>query len=118
MKLLVTGSRTITEYVYVEICLDKVCVEFFTPDEIIVGDASGVDRLTRRWAKARGIKLSVHPANWKKFGKGAGFIRNAQMVKKCDKGVGIWDGQSRGTKHTIDLLYKAGKLLKVFESYL
>ena len=118
MKILVTGSRTVKEYVYVEICLEKACVEFGRPDEIIVGDAPGVDRLTRRWAKVNGIKVTVYPANWKKFGKKAGFLRNAQMVKKCDKGIGIWDGQSKGTKHTIDLLYKAGKLLKVFESYL
>jgi hypothetical protein len=35
-------------------------------------------------------------------------MRNQQMVDQCDKVVAFWDGQSRGTKHTVDLATAKG----------
>jgi hypothetical protein len=43
-----------------------------------------------------------------------GFSKGFEMVGLCDKGIAIWDGTSRGTKHCITKLKKAGKLLKIF----
>jgi len=112
MKLLVSGSRTIKDNLYVYQCLNKIAEKYGMPSEIIHGDAPGVDRLAASWGRVNHIKVTPRPAKWEIYGRKAGYVRNSQMVKECDKGVCLWDGKSKGTKHTMDLLYKAGKLLK------
>ena len=50
-----------------------------------------------------------YKANWDKYGKSAGYKRNAEMVNQLDKNdiaFIFWDGKSKGTKHTIDLCNK------------
>lgn len=46
------------------------------------------------------------PANWSRWGKRAGFIRNKEMVDNADALICLWDGTSRGTKMTLDLAMK------------
>ena len=46
----------------------------------------------------------VFPAQWERYGKRAGPIRNAAMAKYADYGVALWDGESRGTAHMIRLM--------------
>lgn len=112
--LLVTGSRTINDYRFVADSLDEIYKEF-PFDLLIHGGAQGVDRMADMYAKTRGIGLIVKYPNWKRYGRAAGPIRNNQMVKKCTKGIAIWDGTSKGTKQCIDQLKKSKKLLKVFK---
>lgn len=112
--LLVTGSRTINDYKFVSKCLDEIR-EIFPFDFLMHGGAVGVDTFVGMYAMMRGIGCIVKSADWKRYGKAAGPIRNKQMVKKCTKGIGIWDGTSKGTGHCIDELKKANKLLKVFK---
>jgi hypothetical protein len=50
-------------------------------------------------------------ADWEKYGKRAGYIRNEEMAKyaKQDEigiAICVWDGESKGTKHMIDLAKK------------
>lgn len=53
-------------------------------------------------------------ADWDRYGKSAGYRRNAEMAKfaseEGNKGVLIafWDGESRGTKNMIDLAKRYG----------
>lgn len=113
MKLLVTGSRNIDDMSYVFSCLLKI-MQVFDFDTIIEGDAIGVDRLAGLFAVSHGMKLITRKPEWRRYGKRAGLIRNTEMVILCDKGIAIWDGKSRGTKHCINELRKAKKLLKIF----
>lgn len=84
--------------------------------EIVSGMASGADTLGKEFAEKWGLKLAKFPADWKRFGKSAGYKRNEQMAlyAKEDNGVLIafWNGVSKGTKHMIDLANK--HQLKVF----
>lgn len=116
MKLLVCGSRTIKNFDYVANCLELVIREHGVPEEIVEGEAQGVDKMSRIWAEMKGIPVTPMPADWKMYGRGAGLIRNAEMVVYCDNGVAIWDGVSTGTLHTITLLKEQNKLLKVFKN--
>ena len=54
------------------------------PDELIVGDADGVDHFARTWARYRqmGDRLHVHDAEWERYHNGAGPIRNREMAKR------------------------------------
>lgn len=53
------------------------------------------------------------PAEWDKYGKSAGYRRNVDMVDRCDYCLILWDGQSKGTKHDIDLCISKNKSHKV-----
>lgn len=47
---------------------------------IIEGGASGADRHARQWAAEHDVPWDEYVADWIKYGKGAGPIRNAQMI--------------------------------------
>lgn len=57
--------------------------------------------------------LEVYKPDWARYGRAAGAIRNKQIVDACDKLIAFWDGKSKGTKISIDMAEKQGKLLKV-----
>lgn len=54
-----------------------------------------------RWADAHGIPIERYPADWTKYGRGAGPLRNREMAEKADAALVIWDGVSRGSKSMI-----------------
>ncbi len=101
MKLLIVGSREITDF----------DISGYVPEGvelIISGGASGVDTIAEKYAdKHRISKLILHP-NYSKYGKGAPIVRNKQMVDIVDRAIIIWDGKSRGTAQTIEYAKKVG----------
>ena len=64
-------------------------------------------------AKDNNISLMCFPADWNKYGKRAGYIRNEQMAKEADALIAFWDGKSKGTKHMIDIARSKGLLIRV-----
>jgi hypothetical protein len=68
-----------------------------------------VDTVGERWAEGRNQKLTRFPANWDKYRKAAGIIRNEEMAAYADGLIAFWDGESRGTKHMIDTMRKLKK---------
>ena len=117
MKLAIVGSRTFMNYQKMrgEIAALVEHGDMAEPTEIVSGGASGADSLGREYAVEMGLEYTEFPADWDKHGKSAGFRRNAQIVDYADRVIAFWDGISRGTKHTIGLAEKAGKLIKVVE---
>ena len=110
MKLIVAGSRNFKDYEFVKNAIDNLP---FKPDEIVSGNASGVDQSGEKYAKEKGIDLVIFPANWTKHGKSGGCLRNERMINYADALLVIWDGESRGTQHMISLAIDAG--LKVWK---
>lgn len=47
---------------------------------LIHGGANGADSMAGEWAKWAGVEVIVFMADWKKYGKAAGPIRNTQML--------------------------------------
>ena len=135
MKLAIVGSRTFRNYqkMHGEIAALVESGDMAAPTEIVSGGAAGADSLGREYAVEMGLEYTEFPADWDvcatdcpkghrraRTGGGsycptAGFRRNAQIVDCADKVIAFWDGVSRGTKHTIGLAEKAGKLIKVVE---
>jgi len=112
-RLMVSGSRTILDPLFVKKCLDEI-KKTFDFDCLIHGGAVGVDMAAGSYADFNKIPVKVFKPEWNKYGKVAGIWRNLEMIKSCDKGIVIWDGSSRGSKHAKYELQRAGKLLKVF----
>ena len=106
MKVLIAGSRNITDYDL------SVCV----PNEttlIISGGAKGVDTLAEEYADKHKISKLILRPDYKKYGKAAPLLRNEQMVDIADYIIVIWNGQSKGTKHTLDYAKKKSKTVKI-----
>lgn len=113
MKLIIAGGREFTDYNRLVETMSRLNLPVST---VISGKARGADTLGERWAKENGIKLEIYPAQWDKYGKRAGYIRNEQMAEVADAVVAFWDGKSRGTQHMIN--YAKTKGLKVYvENY-
>lgn len=115
LRILIAGSRDFADYEYLKSCVSKFLKEHKDRTITIVsGNARGADKLGEKYAIENGIKLRRFPADWAKFGKSAGFIRNNQMLEyiqenDCECAVlAFWDGKSHGTKHTITTAKKRG----------
>ena len=109
-KLLVSGSRTISDKHKVFQALDEMMSVMLKGEDvtIIEGGAKGVDTLARLYAIERKIPYEEHPADWNKNGRAAGYIRNVEMVKEADVALIIWDGKSKGTAHAMKICEKKG----------
>lgn len=106
MKVLICGSRNLSDPVLVS---QAVSQSGITPTHIISGGARGVDRLAGEYAEHNGIEFTEYLAEWDRYGKRAGFMRNCVMVGIAEAVIAIWDGESRGTKHSIDYATSQGK---------
>ncbi len=107
MKLLIAGSRTITDYDVFRKLIKEI--DFSKVTEIISGHANGIDKLGEKLSEDMNIPVKLFPANWELYGKSAGYKRNKEMVDYCDCALIIWDGISKGTLNTIELLMKSNK---------
>jgi hypothetical protein len=112
MKVAVVGSRSVTDYALVRRNLDWL-VEEWGPFAIITGGCRGADQLAERYARERDFPLQVFGADWKRFGKQAGWLRNLEMVKAADRVIAFWDGESRGTALTIEIADARNKLCHI-----
>lgn len=75
-------------------------------DSIFVfGDCSGVDECAKKICEKYKIKHKVFKANWKRYGKSAGPIRNSKMIGFSDKVLAYHSDleKSKGTKNLINL---------------
>jgi hypothetical protein len=79
--------------------------------EVVHGNAVGIDTAADHVCSERWPVIPV-PAEWDKYGRSAGPIRNKKMADMADALIAIWDGNSRGTKNMIETAKKKG--LKVF----
>lgn len=107
MKILVVGSRDFNNYEMLKNAIDTA-TNTYEDIEIISGGAKGADSLAEQYAKEKGYALKVFPADWDKYGKSAGYRRNAEMHKYISEFddrlcIAFWDRQSKGTQHSFDL---------------
>ncbi len=108
-RLLVTGARVWDDTWTLSKYLNDVYRH--NPDLVIVhGDCPlGADKMAKEWAEFNEIPQEAYPADWDKYGRAAGHIRNKQMVDtKPDYAVAFIKGESRGTNNCLDHIKKAG----------
>ncbi len=109
MKILVSGSREMPEN---QVSRNLICQsiveamgtgDFYWEDlTVITGGAKGADTVAHDLAKDLGAKTLVHYAEWNRFGKSAGPIRNGRMLdEEPDVVIAFPIGKSVGTRHCI-----------------
>lgn len=111
-RILVTGSRDWTDSRLLCEAISAAADEAGRGRVVIVHGACprGADKLADLYAGAQEFGVERHPADWKGgYGKAAGFVRNAQMVKLgADVCLAFIKDGSRGATHCADLAEKAG----------
>lgn len=107
MRLLVCGGRDFSDQAFVYESLDLVHAR--RPVVLLIhGGARGADTLAGEWAAALGVSVQVFPADWSRFGRRAGFLRNQQMlVEGHPDGVIAFPGGA-GTRMMVQLAQAAG----------
>lgn len=83
IRILVTGSRDLDEAgrAFVWRVLDEAARIAAGPIVVIDGAARGVDSAANEWAWAVPLAATErYPADWRRYGKRAGYIRNEHMV--------------------------------------
>ena len=102
MKLLIVGSRSITDF----------DLSPYIPQDtelIISGGAEGIDTVAEKYADERRMSKLILRPQYGLYKKGAPLKRNDKMVDIADKVLVVWDGISKGTKHTIEYARKNNK---------
>lgn len=119
MNLIIAGTRTFNDFSLLEkeVC-SFVCRHYESENEritVICGMARGADSLGRQLAINNNWKVIEMPADWNKYGKSAGYIRNAEMAKIADACIIFWDGKSKGSLHMQTLAKEYGLILRIVQ---
>ena len=114
-KLIVAGGRDFNDAALLERVLIAMADTEYADVSIslVSGMARGADALAYMFAHQAGIQCYEFHANWNKYGKRAGYMRNADMGKFADGLLAFWDGQSKGTEHMIDFMQTLSKPVTV-----
>lgn len=108
MRVLICGDRNWTDYSRIF----RFVASLPTGSIIIEGAARGADFMAGQAAREVGFQVLEFPANWAKFGRAAGPIRNVQMMTegKPDVVVAFHDDleHSKGTRDMVNRAKKAG----------
>ncbi len=110
IKLAVIGSRTFNDYDLLECAIKKISMNIVL---IVSGGAKGADSLGEKYAHQNDIPTLIFKPDWKRYGRGAGMVRNKEIISNCDAVIAFWDGISKGTKNSLDLANKLNKYIIV-----
>jgi hypothetical protein len=117
MRLLICGDRNWRDKSVIIETINK-----FRPDIIIEGCANGADKLAGIAGEELGIEVKPFPADWEKYGRAAGPIRNSQMLKEGNPDVVVGFhykiDESKGTRDMLTRAKKAGKATFIFDGKL
>ena len=100
----IVGSRrrvsTIADFRKVKKALEKV---YKKGDYIVSGGCRrGADEFAERLARQQGLPILIFHANWKKFGRVAGFLRNTDIAVTSDILIAcVAKDRKGGTEDTI-----------------
>ena len=110
-RLLVTGSRTWDDTTVIEHALAVILARYPEGVQLVhVACPRGADALAAACAaRTPGYTIEAHPADWRRYGRAAGYLRNAQMIALgADGCVAFLRGASPGTTATIRLARTKG----------
>lgn len=118
-RVLICGSRRWNNQDLIFRCLRKANTT--RPiDVVIQGEAIGADRMARECAERLGINVLSFPAEWERYGRSAGPVRNQQMLEQGEP-TEVWCFSedlmnSKGTGDMFHRALKAGLLTFTFRS--
>ena len=116
-RLIVCGGVDFNDYSYLKNQLDRL-IAYYENIRLVSGHARGADTLAERYAAEKSIPIQVFPAEWNKYGKAAGPIRNRAMLEYAKEETPVvaafWNGKSRGTGNMLKQAKAAGAECHIF----
>jgi hypothetical protein len=113
LRVLVTGARTWTDPEPIR----RELARLPAGSVVIHGDARGADRLAGALAAELGLEVLACPAEWRRYGRAAGLVRNRAMLKEHRPQLVLAFHpaleKARGTKHMVELARKSGVAVRV-----
>ena len=115
MKLAIVGGRNFTNTILFNKVIDRLLKRkiFIEVTEIVSGGARGIDTLAENYANKHSLKTTIFLPDWNKYGRSAGFKRNVEIISNANIVIAFWDGQSKGTSHSIKLTKDLSKTLVI-----
>lgn len=104
MTVAVVGSRNVSNCPALLTRLDEL-----NPAEVVSGGAVGVDTQAATWAMANLKRLTELRPDYAAHGPAAPHVRNAEIVKRADLVLVVWDGKSKGTLSAARAAERLGK---------
>lgn len=105
---LICGGRNFDDRNLFDAVMDELVRDMGCPETIIHGNASGADMMADVWAKRMAIRRERFPAQWYKYGKAAGPIRNQEMIDQGSPHLVIAFPGGNGTADMVRRAKKAG----------
>lgn len=117
-KVIIAGSREFDNYDMLKEKCDKILSRKVNEGEEIVivsGTARGADTLGEKYAEERGYKIERYPANWDKYGKRAGYLRNKKMAEVSNACIVFLSSkaENKGSKMMILIATEEKLLIRV-----
>ena len=120
-RILVTGGRKWADKAIIRHALLAVWKAAGSPPDVVLvsgGCPTGADAYAETVGAAYGFTVERHPADWAKYHKAAGPIRNKEMVQAgADVCVAFFMPGSVGTANCMRLAEKAGIPIKVYAEF-
>lgn len=107
MRVLVCGGRNFKDAWAAYKILDRLHHQFQF-DVVIEGNASGADRFASLWATRKKTDNLKYPAQWERYGRLAGPIRNTEMLDKGRPDLVVAFPGGRGTANMVQQAKRAG----------
>lgn len=98
MNVLVCGGRDYANYDKLKNVLNTLSINL-----IVHSGATNVDKMADKYANENNIPVQVYYADWYKYGRMAGVIRNKQMLENEQPDVVVACLGGLGTRHMINL---------------
>jgi hypothetical protein len=112
-QVIIAGDRDYLDRDHIKAEMNALWKEI-GPFEVISGCARGVDTVSGNLAMDAGIPVHSYPAEWDKYGKGAGPVRNRQMLNHpATHLLAFLSPHSRGTINMVNQADRAGIEVKI-----
>jgi len=77
---LICGGRNFSDQSMFDDVMSRLIDMWGCPSKIVHGAASGADKMADAWGKRMALLVAPVEAEWDKYGKAAGPIRNEDMI--------------------------------------
>lgn len=116
MKIAIVGYRKFNDYSkFLEEISSALIKWDWEITEIVSGGADGADTLAELFAAELDVPITIHKAQWYRYGRAAGPVRNGLIVKDSDAMIAFLHPNSRGTKDSIRQMDEAGKPIHIIK---
>lgn len=112
-RVIIAGGRDFKDYDLLVKTMNHLLSNIKDDITVVCGKVRGADTLGEQYAKEYGYSVQYFPADWDRYGKAAGYLRNTEIAKNADALAAFWDGMSLDTRHMIEIARSRGLKVRV-----